>query len=353
MHFDYICSNGYNKTIKMKKITLAFALLLGFGLLAQEDLADGLYAKIETDKGDILIELEYEKVPLTVANFVALAEGKLKYDTVKIEQPFYDGIKFHRVIADFMIQGGDPNGNGSGGPGYRFPDEFDSTLIHDRAGVLSMANSGPGTNGSQFFITHKDTPWLNGKHAVFGHVVKGLDVVNAIQQNDVIKHVEIVRIGKGAKKFKANKVFNKTIEKLEAEQKAKSEKRNKAFYDENIGKFEGAEQTESGLMYKITKEGNGTKPLSGFEVEVHYTGTFVDGTKFDSSVDRGQTFKFIVDKSRVIKGWHEGIKLCDIGGTIRLILPYWLAYGEHGRATIPPKATLVFDIEVFNSTQDK
>lgn len=336
----------------MKILSLAFAFLLSFGLMAQDNLSDGLYAKIVTDKGDIIIQLEYEKVPMTVANFVGLAEGNLEYDTVSITEPFYDGIKFHRVIDNFMIQGGDPNGNGSGGPGYRFPDEIDSTLIHDRAGILSMANSGPNTNGSQFFITHKDTPWLNGKHAVFGHVVKGQEVVNTIQQNDVMKKVEIIRIGKSAEKFNAKKVFKKTLKKLAKAEKKRVKTRNKAFYEEMVEHFPKAKQTSSGLMYQIIEEGNGTKPMSGYEVEVHYTGTFVDGKKFDSSVDRGKTFKFVIDKSRVIKGWHEGVKLCDIKGKIKLIIPHWLAYGKNGRATIPPKATLIFDIEVFSSTQD-
>ena len=336
----------------MRILSLALAFLWSFGLMAQDNLADGLYAKIVTDKGDIIIQLEYEKVPMTVANFVGLAEGDLKYDTVSVTEPFYDGIKFHRVIDNFMIQGGDPNGNGSGGPGYRFPDEIDTTLIHDRAGILSMANSGPNTNGSQFFITHKDTPWLNGKHAVFGHVVKGQEVVNAIKQNDVMKKVEIIRVGKDAEKFKAKKVFKKKTKAIAKAEKKKTKERNKKFYDEMVEHFPKAKQTESGLMYKIIEEGDGGKPKSGFEVEVHYTGTFVDGKKFDSSVDRGKTFKFVIDKSRVIKGWHEGVKLCDIGGKIKLIIPHWLAYGKTGRATIPPNATLVFDIEVISSTQD-
>ena len=337
----------------MKLLSLGFAFLMSLSLVAQDDLGEGLYAKITTEKGEIIIQLEFEKVPMTVANFVGLAEGKLKYDTVKVTEPYFDSLKFHRVIDNFMIQGGDPAGNGSGGPGYSFPDEFDSTLVHDRAGILSMANSGKNTNGSQFFITHKDTPWLNGKHSVFGHVVKGMDIVNATEQKDIMLKVEIIRIGKSAKKFKAHKVFPNEVEAKIIQAKKELEERNQTFYDEMIKNFPDAEQTESGLMYLTTKEGNGTQPLAGFEVEVHYTGTFVDGKKFDSSVDRGQKFKFIVDKSRVISGWHEGVKLCDIGGSIKLILPYWLAYGETGRASIPPKATLVFDIEVFSSTQDK
>jgi cyclophilin family peptidyl-prolyl cis-trans isomerase len=169
----------------------------------QRQLSDGLYAKIITSKGDILIKLEFERTPSTVANFVGLAEGTKDSNRGRGVR-FYDGLTFHRVIPNFMIQGGDPVGNGSGGPGYKFPDEIDSTLKHDVPGVLSMANSGPGTNGSQFFVTHVKTPWLDGKHTVFGHVVEGQDIVNAIRQGDTIKSISIIRIGSKATAFKAD-----------------------------------------------------------------------------------------------------------------------------------------------------
>lgn len=331
----------------MKSLMTFLLCFLTFGSFAQ-DLGEGIYSKFETDKGDIILQLEYQKVPLTVSSFVALAEGSMKYDTVKVTEPFFDGLKFHRVIDNFMIQGGDPLGNGTGGPGYRFPDEIDSTLVHSGPGILSMANSGPNTNGSQFFITHKATPWLDGKHAVFGHVVVGQEVVDKIAQDDVIKSVTIIRIGAEAEKFNAGKYFKKTMKAKDKEQKKITKARNKAFFKEMAEQFPKATKTPSGLMYEIIEKGDGNKPVSGTEVEVHYTGTFLDGKKFDSSRDRNKTFKFKVDESRVIQGWHDGLKYAENGGKIKLIIPFWLAYGKQGRASIPPKATLIFEIEVIS-----
>jgi peptidylprolyl isomerase len=202
-------------------LALGAACAFGLGTARAEDqkLSDGVYAEFETSKGKILLQLEYEKTPLTVANFVGLAEGTKWYSrdgSAPKEQgkPFYDGLTFHRVIPDFMIQGGDPTGTGRGGPGYRFRDEIVPSLKHDRAGVLSMANAGPETNGSQFFITHKETPWLNGKHTVFGHVVEGQDVVNKIMNGDTIKSVKIIRVGEKAKAFKGDEAeFQKLLKK--------------------------------------------------------------------------------------------------------------------------------------------
>ena len=168
----------------------------------------GLYAIVTTNKGEIILYLEFEKTPVTVANFVGLAEGQIKNDAKKIGEPYYNGIVFHRVIKDFMIQTGDPTGTGRGGPGYKFEDEFHPDLKHNKAGILSMANAGVDTNGSQFFITHKNTPWLDNKHSIFGHVVEGQDIVNIIQKGDKIIEIKIIRKGKKAKKFNAVETFN-------------------------------------------------------------------------------------------------------------------------------------------------
>jgi peptidyl-prolyl cis-trans isomerase A (cyclophilin A) len=215
----------------MKKVYLSLILLLSFGLQAQTE--NGIYAEISTLKGKILLKLEYEKTPITVANFISLAEGTNPSVSDEFKgKPFFNGLKFHRVISNFMIQGGDPTGTGSGGPGYRFMDEI-TDLKHDKAGILSMANAGPATNGSQFFITHAPQPHLDGKHTVFGRVISGQDIVNAISQNDVMDKITIIRVGTAAKQFDAPKVFNSRLELELAAKKKKEEalqaKKNKVY----------------------------------------------------------------------------------------------------------------------------
>jgi peptidylprolyl isomerase len=315
----------------------------------ETQLANGLYAKFITNKGDIIINLEFQKTPLTVANFVGLAEGT-KDSTLGKNVKFYDGLTFHRVIDNFMIQGGCPLGTGTGGPGYTFPDEIDPTLKHNRPGVLSMANAGPGTNGSQFFITHVATPWLDGKHTVFGHVVTGQEVVNAIQKGDTIKTIEIIRIGDQAKAFKADqKAFDALL--TGKRDKAEKEKQEKIKAQSELieKKWPNAKTIPSGLRYVVLKEGKGETPTRGTTVTAHYTGTLLDGRKFDSSVDRGKPFQFPVGAGRVIKGWDEAFLSMKKGEKRILILPPNLAYGERGAGgVIPPNATLVFEVELLD-----
>ncbi len=192
-------------------------------LLNLENLADGLYARIETNRGDVLCRLTYQQTPMTVANFVALAEGSIENSVKPMGEPYYDGIIFHRVVNDFMVQGGEPNtlpGGipsliGRGNPGYYFPDEFRPELTHNTAGTLSMANMGKNTNGSQFFITHKATPWLDGVHSVFGYVVRNLPVVYQIQQGDTMRHVEIIRQGADAEAFDPSPYFDQLRQNLQ------------------------------------------------------------------------------------------------------------------------------------------
>ncbi|RDI50474.1 peptidylprolyl isomerase [Flavobacterium glaciei] len=318
---------------------------------------EGIFATISTNKGDIVLELEYKKTPVTVANFIALAEGKNTFVTQENlkGKPFFDGLKFHRVIKDFMIQGGDPSGNGSGSPGYAFKDEI-TDLKHNKGGILSMANSGPATNGSQFFITHKDTPWLDGKHTVFGHVTEGMNVVNSIAQNDVITKITIVRKGALAKKFDAPKVFadyfnNKAEDaKKEVEQKLAKYKQNTEAnflaYPKVAVEFSNAKTTASGLKYIVLQEGTGESPIASSNVKVHYTGMLLDGKIFDSSVQRGEPISFGLNQ--VIKGWTEGVQLMKEGAKYKFYIPSYLAYGEQSAGgVIPPNSDLIFEVELL------
>lgn len=304
---------------------------------------DGIYAKFITSKGEITVNLTYQLTPGTVGNFVALAEGNLENSAKPQGKPYYDGIVFHRVIPDFMIQGGDPTGTGSGGPGYQFDDEFHPELRHDAPGVLSMANAGPGSNGSQFFITHVATPWLDDNHTVFGKVIEGQDVVDAIAQGDSIEKLEILRVGTDAEKWNAVESFRQ----FEGA-KAKREAAALQAQEELLGKIsEGFEKTNSGLRYKITEKGDGAKAKKGDTVVVHYTGMFTDGKVFDSSVQRNNPIDFPVGMGRVISGWDEGILLLNEGDKARFVIPSHLAYGSQGAGgVIPPHATLVFDVEL-------
>ncbi len=339
--------------LALSLFTLLFLLFISFGdpVMAEAKLKDGLYAKFVTDKGDIVCALEFEKTPLTVANFVGLAEGtkELGGGSGKAGVHFYDGLKFHRVIDNFMIQGGCPLGTGTGGPGYTFPDEFDPSLTHNGPGILSMANAGPGTNGSQFFITHNATPHLDGKHTVFGHVVSGQDVVNAIKKDDVIQKVEIIRVGKKAEAFKSDQAaFDELLGSLEAREKEKE----LAAMEEAMAaikkQWPDAITTDSGLKYVVVAEGEGDTPAPGDMVKVHYTGKLLNGTKFDSSVDRGQPIDFPVGQGRVIKGWDEALLTMKKGEKRVLIIPSDLGYGPAGRGPIPPNATMVFDVELID-----
>lgn len=334
-------SAGAQKKAKLDKMDKEF--------LAKQ--ADGMYAKFETNKGVIYTNLEFKKTPMTVANFVGLAEGSIK-NTAKPEgTPYYDGLKFHRVIPNFMIQGGCPLGTGTGDPGYKFPDEFDSTLKHSGPGILSMANAGPGTNGSQFFITHVETPWLDGKHTVFGHVVQGQDVVNAIQMNDTLKHLVILRKGKEAEAFDAPKVFEseKANAGAKAAARAKAEDDARALANAAaLKRFENATTTASGLKYIIEKEGAGEHPKATDQVTVFYKGTFTDGRVFDSNFGKEPiTFGL----NQVIPGWTEGLQLMKPGGRAVFYIPYQIAYGANGHPSgvIPPKSDLIFEVELVKA----
>ena len=306
---------------------------------------NGLYAILKTSKGDITLNLEFEKTPATVGNFVALCEGEMKNSSKDLGVPYYNNLKFHRVINDFMVQSGCPLGTGTGNPGYKFDDEFHPELKHDKAGILSMANAGPGTNGSQFFITHVPTAWLDNKHTVFGSVLEGMDIVNSIEQGDEIMDVKISRVGDEAISFNALKSFNDFNE--SAVQREKEIKENNLKKLNNIS--EGFEVTSSGLRYKITDKGNGNSAVIGKNVKVHYKGQLIDGTVFDSSFKRNEPIEFTLGIGQVIKGWDEGLALLSEGDKATFIIPSDLAYGETGAGgVIPPNANLIFDVELVS-----
>lgn len=313
----------------------------------ENQLKEGLYAKVNTNRGPIIISLFYKETPMTVANFVGLAEGILNLK--KEGTPYYDNLSFHRVIADFMIQGGCPLGTGTGGPGYTFPDEFIDHLKHSKAGILSMANAGPGTNGSQFFITHGPTPWLDGKHTVFGEVVEGQNIVDSIAQGDKIEKLEIIRVGEQAKGFKVTKSsFEELVLKAEEKERRSVEELYASLEKELNKRWPDAVKTKSGLRYVITKKGDGkSSPKEGEPVTVHYTGTLLNGKVFDSSVNRGEPAQFAV--GQVIEGWNEALKEMTKGEKRTLIIPPQLGYGAQGYpGIIPPNSFLIFDVELLD-----
>lgn len=341
-----------NKSARTLVLIALSILIIGDTTMSEAKLKKGLYAKFSTDKGEILCALEFEKTPLTVANFVGLAEGTKELGGGGGTQGtrFYDGLTFHRVIPDFMIQGGDPLGTGTGGPGYTFPDEIDPDLRHDRPGILSMANAGPGTNGSQFFITHVPTAWLDGKHTVFGHVITGQNVVDAVQQGDKIHRVEIIRVGSKAEAFKADQpTFDSLLQSIEGRKRDKELSAMEAQQSRIDKEYPNAVTTPSGLKYVVVEEGTGSEtPSNGATVKAHYTGKLLNGTKFDSSYDRGQPISFPVGAGRVIKGWDEAFLTMKKGEKRILIIPPKLGYGPSGRGPIPPNATMVFDVELVD-----
>ena len=306
---------------------------------------NGIYAKFNTAKGEILVKLTHDLTPGTVGNFVGLAEGQLENSVKPMGTPYYNGLKFHRVIPDFMIQGGCPQGTGTGDAGYKFDDEFHPSLKHDRPGVLSMANAGPGTNGSQFFITHIPTNWLDGKHTVFGHVVEGQDVVDAVEGSDALNSIEIIRVGEEAKNWNAVEAFitfTGSREKRLAEQKKTAE-------DALEKLAAGFQKTDSGLRYQIIQKGNGKQAEKGKMVSVHYQGALENGEVFDSSYKRKQPIDFKLGAGQVIEGWDEGIALLQVGDKARFVIPAYLGYGSRGAGgVIPGDATLVFDVELMD-----
>lgn len=371
----------------MKKLSLLLILLLSATVFTAcedkyPDLPEGVYAEFVTNKGTFVAKLYNEETPITTANFVALAEGSNEMvDSLYMGKPFYNGLIFHRVIKDFMIQGGDPNGDGSGNPGYRFPDEFSDSLKHDRKGILSMANSGPATNGSQFFITLKETPWLDGKHTVFGEIVMGQEIVDSIGvtpttkpgdtpiEEVVMEEVNIIKRGNVSVL-----AFADELKKIEAEQQAKREALERLAIDKAVSFVnlkQEAETTESGLQYVYQERGEGPKPKDGEDMLINYTGYFPNGQMFNTSYmevaelydnvnpgkrDRGQYAPIITNTndSRLIPGFREALQMLRVGDKITVFIPSHLGYGEAGnRPFIPPNADLIFELELLDNSEEE
>jgi len=338
--------------------------------MSQKNNNDTIYAFIETSKGIIKTQLFFNLTPVTVANFISLAEGENKEVSDQYKgKKYYNGITFHRVIPDFMIQGGDPTGTGSGSPGYNFKDEFVDELKHDSAGILSMANAGPGTNGSQFFITHKETPWLDGAHTVFGNVVEGQDIVDKIEQGDSIINIEIIRQGNSAKKFNAPKIFTnhfKEEEKRKKEKEKALEKLKKDVSKIHSDLKEKSTETETGLKFFINEKGDGDMVDENKVILTHYAVYFEDGNLLDTSIlEIAEKFNMFDNrraqaggyspieakvgaKDMMIQGFKEGLKLLKTGDKATLFLPYYLAYGETESRGIPAKSNLIFEVEIVD-----
>jgi peptidyl-prolyl cis-trans isomerase A (cyclophilin A) len=372
------------KNLKVFTLLLALIFIAGCKDKNYKELGDGLYADIQTNYGDMIVKLTYDQTPVTVANFVSLAEGTNPYvaDSLKGVK-FYEGVIFHRVIKDFMIQGGDRTGTGAGSPGYRFDDEFVDSLTHHKAGIISMANAGPNTNGSQFFITHKPTPFLDGKHNVFGEVVEGLEIIDTIANvktekdkplsDVIIKKVSIVRNGKEAKKFDAPQVMNIYFEGV-----AKREEKQKQVIAELKASFEKqkaeAKELPSGLKIYFLKEDDGKKPAIGQKVMVNYAGfleknAFLFDTSWEEEAKKYGRYNELArmrrgyfkpspmlysPESPLVAGFREGLMQMKIGDRARLFIPSHLGYGSAGAGNvIPPDADLIFELEVMSLVEEE
>ena len=369
----------------MKKIAfllvLSTILTMGSCKSKYPNLEKGLYAEFVTNKGTFVAKFYEEATPLTVSNFVELAEGKHELvDSVYKGKPYFNGLTFHRVIKDFMIQGGDPRGDGTGNPGYTFPDEFVDSLQHDRKGLLAMANSGPVTNGSQFFITLKETPWLTGKHTIFGEIVMGQEVVDSIgvvkttKPGDkpvnpvIIEEVNIINKGNVAVPSFSKQM--EEMEKIKQEKEARlakvAEDRAETFQEKKAE----AKEYDSGIKIFWDKEGEGSKPDEGVMVMMNYAGFIDNGKLFDTNLQSVAEAYEAVDHRRVdagryspvptpyskdaqlIPGFREALLEMKVGDKTTVFIPSHLAWGAQGAGNIiPPNSDVVFEIEIVEIAQ--
>ncbi|WP_062060848.1 peptidylprolyl isomerase [Aquimarina longa] len=375
----------------MRKLNLLFLAIitLAFNSCNEKypDLQEGIYAEIITNKGTAVAKLHHDLTPMTVANFVSLAEGtNTMVDSTYRGKKYYNNILFHRVIKEFMIQTGDPLGTGAGDPGYKFPDEIVDSLTHKSKGILSMANSGPNTNGSQFFITLKETPWLNGKHTIFGEIIIGQDIIDSIgvaktgprdkpEEDLKMLEVNIIRKGKSAKAFDTETAFTNKIKVLEEEkaEKERVQKEKNAATSKKFNELKSkATKLESGLEITFTNQGDGKQPTSSDMVNVNYAGYFTDGKIFDTNIAEKAKESGTFDERRaadprgyapmpmsyspdakMIPGFKEGVQKMKVGDKAILFIPSHLAYGEKGVGPIPPNTDLIFEIELISIQEKK
>jgi peptidylprolyl isomerase len=357
--------------MKRSLLSVFSIFLLSYQWLPGQSLPDGIYGKFITNKGEIVVKLEYTKNPMTVANFIGLAEGTIKNASFPAGVPFYNGSVWHRVVPGHVIQGGSPvvdkapQNEDVSATGYVIPNEI-SDLSHNRAGMLGMANSGPHTNTCQYYITLADRSYLDGNYTVFGEVVSGMDVVNNIVQGDTTYSIVIERTGRAARKFKVNdKIFKtlvdkqwKNVKEQESERKAADEK----FIN---GNYPGLTDFTDGIRYKILKEGTGNKPTKGSELTVSYTGRLISGTTFASTAEFGKPLwnqepaEFFVPAGEVLimKGLDMILSDMKSGEKRLVVIPPEMAFGNNGyyaksvpgqkRFVISPGETLILVVNLI------
>ena len=334
---------------------------------APQKYPDGLYAELTTNKGPIVLRLEFEKTPMAVANFVGLAEGVIRNAALPEGRPYFDGTKWHRVVAGHVIQCGMPKDGKEQGPGYQFPNEISPGLNHGRAGMVGMANAGPHTNGSQWYITLADRSYLDGNYTVFGAVIEGLDVVSATVQNDIVERVKIVRVGRAAKAFRPTTgSFLKMVDEAKARIKEAAEKKKAAEEEMVAGKWPNAVAAENGLKYVILKEGKGPIPAPGARLKVAYSGKDLYGLSFFSTAADGtpypggspEPFVFEAGKTRINSGFDAAVVRMKKGEKRLVIVPAEIGYRSNGfyakqrpnekRFVIPPETRLIYEVELLD-----
>jgi cyclophilin family peptidyl-prolyl cis-trans isomerase/FKBP-type peptidyl-prolyl cis-trans isomerase len=342
--------------------------------LSKEDyiMPDGIFAHFNTNKGRITVLLDYKKAPLTVANFIGLAEGTITNASYPKGIPFYNGSVWHRVVKGHVIQGGepaivqDPANSEVNSTGYEIPNEI-TDLSHNKAGMIGMANAGPHTNTCQYYITLGDRSYLDGNYTLFGEVVEGMDVVNKIVQGDTTYSVTIVRAGSDAEKFIVNDdTFKSLLDR--GWSKVRNEKelriaREEKFINEN---YPGLRSLNNGLRYKVLVQGKGNPPGEGSVISLSYSGKLISGLNFVSSAENGKPipatkpvpFSYIMGKEGLIKGLQEALQDMKAGETRLLVIPPELAYGINTgfygkeipgqkRFVISPGETLILEVTLL------